>query len=389
MSMDEIRAEVVRQRGFIRAAETQGSKILALIDALPAEPVEPEPVEPTPEPPPTDTSGLWFHDDFSSGDTSHGENGFRWNHSSWPVEVVDGRHALAFRFPGEPRAEDHNSELRFTIAETAEQAPSEIWFEYMLRVPDNFVMRNEWQHWGQEYALLQDGGQPFTGSIDAGSNILTFDQAWVPDHRAVPRWEVDVAGADGGSEWTDIAIAERISATQVRLESAAPTTVSGAEIRMQNRSSHRSINNKFIWVAAENYNGYASEAWFIAEYAHPSPSSLGDVPNAKIKYTGSGGEGAPSKAERIHADLIRAEDAGQWVRIRIHLLAHDTDGQFELWRDDTLVMDFPAGYRTSEGEGKDYWRVGYLMGWANTGYTEDTTFHVSDFRVHATDPGWR
>ena len=154
MSMDEIRAEVVRQRGFIRAAETQGSKILALIDALPAEPVEPEPTpepppEPEPEPPPTG-DGLLFFDDFSPGDTSKSENGFRWNSTGFPVEVVDGRHALAFHYPGGPRGQDGWRELRFTIAEDAASAPSEIWVEYLLRVPENFIHRNEWKPFGVE-----------------------------------------------------------------------------------------------------------------------------------------------------------------------------------------------------------------------------------------------
>lgn len=53
MSLDEIRAETVRMRGFIRAAETQATKILALVDA-PVEPTPEPPTEPAPEPPPTD-----------------------------------------------------------------------------------------------------------------------------------------------------------------------------------------------------------------------------------------------------------------------------------------------------------------------------------------------
>lgn len=62
---DEVRAETVRMRGFIRAAETQATKVLALVDALDAPtppPVDP-PVEPPPPPPaepPVVTEGAAF-----------------------------------------------------------------------------------------------------------------------------------------------------------------------------------------------------------------------------------------------------------------------------------------------------------------------------------------
>ena len=87
-------------------------------------------------------------------------------------------------------------------------------------------------------------------------------------------------------------------------------------------------------------------------------------------------------------NIIRAEDRGKWVRIRFHLLIHDTDGQFELWRDGALVMELKPDTRTSWGDGYDYFRHGYLMGWANTGFSEDTTFHITDFKLYVSDPGW-
>jgi hypothetical protein len=64
VTVDSVRAEAVRSRAFIRAAETQLSKVLALLDSLTVGPVSdpedpaPDPIpdpdpEPTPDPPPS------------------------------------------------------------------------------------------------------------------------------------------------------------------------------------------------------------------------------------------------------------------------------------------------------------------------------------------------
>jgi hypothetical protein len=57
-TLDEVRAELVRSRGFIRGAETQLSKALTALDGLSGTVPEPEPEpEPTPVTPPTGTVG--------------------------------------------------------------------------------------------------------------------------------------------------------------------------------------------------------------------------------------------------------------------------------------------------------------------------------------------
>ena len=35
-----------------------------------------------------------------------------------------------------------------------------------------------------------------------------------------------------------------------------------------------------------------------------------------------------------------------------------------------------------------YVNGGYVLGWSNAGYLEDTHFYVDDFKFYATDPGW-
>lgn len=115
MSAEEVRAETVRMRAFVRAAETQATKILAIIDGLEDEPApqpEPEPQpeptpdpvpepdpqpEPTPDPQPDPTPVDGFEATWPDSDTS--------SRGAFPhmldidnlLSVVDGR---ALGFPG-------------------------------------------------------------------------------------------------------------------------------------------------------------------------------------------------------------------------------------------------------------------------------------------------
>lgn len=88
--LERARAEAVRSRGFLRGAETQLTKVLALIDSLmaggspdPAPVPDPDPApDPTPDPDPVPTGAVdWFSDwrgrDGNSYDALH--DGGKWN----------------------------------------------------------------------------------------------------------------------------------------------------------------------------------------------------------------------------------------------------------------------------------------------------------------------
>lgn len=105
----------------------------------------PAPAPSTPAPAPS-PSGVYFADNFDTGARSSG-NGFTWGNAGSDVTVssthaYSGRHSLRFRFGPDADGDDSSAEQRFAIAPSAASAPKEIWVEYMLRIPDNFVHRN-------------------------------------------------------------------------------------------------------------------------------------------------------------------------------------------------------------------------------------------------------
>jgi hypothetical protein len=82
---------------------------------------------------------------------------------------------------------------------------------------------------------------------------------------------------------------------------------------------------------------------------------------------------------------------GRWVRVRAHALLatdeHSSDGVLHLEIDGedygtrtALPMSAIAPY--------NYLKRGYLFGYANTGFDNDTHAFLDDFAIYTSDPGW-
>jgi hypothetical protein len=82
---------------------------------------------------------------------------------------------------------------------------------------------------------------------------------------------------------------------------------------------------------------------------------------------------------------------GQWSQIRVHYKASSGadiyDGRAEIFVNGTLVhgLDWAFWDPTYKGQING----GYLMGWANSGFDEQTEFFIDDFKVWTSNPGWK
>jgi len=84
---------------------------------------------------------------------------------------------------------------------------------------------------------------------------------------------------------------------------------------------------------------------------------------------------------------------GQWTRIRIHIKTESAvganDGQFEIWADTTLMYRRDGGaYMGQVPGGTNTLHNLYLMGYANSGYANQSVFYIDDFKVYGANPGW-
>jgi hypothetical protein len=61
-----------------------------------------------------------------------------------------------------------------------------------------------------------------------------------------------------------------------------------------------------------------------------------------------------------------------------------------MWVGDQLVYQFTEGryHNVDPAEPDVALRKGYLMGWANSGFTETTDFFIDDITFYRKSPGW-
>lgn len=234
----------------------------------------------------------WFSDSFETGDRSHTENGFSWG-GGMPVSTDyahSGTHSLKFAYPATAWGKDSSEEQRFVIAADAASAPSTIWIEYWVRVPENFKQRDD-----------------------------------------------------------------------------------------------KPNNNKLISLWAENYDNSAGDAEATFEYYAPSGTTkpresvaAGDDYRAGIY---------PRDRRTVQEPIFTDVEKGKWVQVRILARVATTGIVSRIWFDGRLVYEVRDLNTVTTG-GLNYYRHGYLFGWANSGFDEPTTFYVDDFRVYTSDPGW-
>lgn len=264
--------------------------------------------------PPGDVTPI-FEDDFEayplgSDIAGEGANGFQWQGGGvgGGIEVTNehsfsGTKSLVFRYPGEPDlSEDSSREKRFILAADGASSPSELWFEYMVRVPDN------WEH-----------RDPIGGS-----------------------------------------------------------------------------GNKLISMWAERYNNSLGDAEITIEWQRAT-TTRSFLRQAVVTDANRLADDQPSQ-QLIKGTIFDASMRGTWIRLRYHYRIGGTDAVndptiIDIWRDNTKICEARRdynmkGYPPENPPGLNYFRHGYLFGWSNSGFTEDTNFYVDDLKFWTQDPGW-
>jgi hypothetical protein len=146
-------------------------------------------------------------------------------------------------------------------------------------------------------------------------------------------------------------------------------------------------NNKFIALWADNYST-TGDLQVITEFEYR------DSTMARARML-SMSENYPTSTIRQKgfqlSNFLTPSMAGKWHRVRVHFRASSgsqmTDGIYEGWIGDTLAwrsVDWSFWYTG----GKNYIRNGYLMGWANSGYSQQTDFFIDDVKFFTSNPGW-
>lgn len=85
-------------------------------------------------------------------------------------------------------------------------------------------------------------------------------------------------------------------------------------------------------------------------------------------------------------NFITADDLGKWISIKIYASA-PTDqhpGSIRIYKNKYLLLDDTNIANILPGT--QGWRYGYLLGWANSGFREDTIFYMDNVRFSEESP---
>ena len=155
-------------------------------------------------------------------------------------------------------------------------------------------------------------------------------------------------------------------------------------IRVPLNFSHPAVsrdNQKFfaLWQDDYEFHGVGTTATFQFRRHGDAGSS---VSNYQIR-PGSGGDRHTGEAGG--AALWSVADRGRWMHSCIYA-RHGAEGRIEQWRRWEDETDYRMLYEATHDLGAMNWSAGYIMGWANAPYAENTEFLIDDFMVSATRP---
>lgn len=274
------------------------------------------------------TDGLLFHEDFEGHAVGQnlaqkqGPGTLRYL-TSHPTIVVSDEHAhsgtrsLKITYPGEPDpAEMSSRETRFVFwpREDVANAPDELWGEWWIRVPDNYVHRESEGGHNNKLLLL-------CNAVDGPGDKSFKDSV----RRPLVLWEY------------------------------------------QYGDEEHSFVRAGSWGGDTDINPYGTSS---------------------------------DQFQEIKGNIFTAERRGQWIRVRWHVRISLTAGVLDMWVGNQKVCQMPAdictafteGSRTRSGElipvMPQTLNAGYLFGWSNSGFAEDTSFYVDDWRMWRERPDW-
>ena len=152
-------------------------------------------------------------------------------------------------------------------------------------------------------------------------------------------------------------------------------------------------NNKFLALWTDTYDA-AGRITVVLEYERNGTDSSRSRSIANGSESQAAGMLSNAGDRTYTESFITAAKAGAWYRIRVHFrmasASGQTNGVFEVMMGNELVWRSRSDYvwYPVNGSSVAYIRNGYLMGWANSGFTDETDFHLRDIKFYDSDPQW-
>ena len=141
-----------------------------------------------------------------------------------------------------------------------------------------------------------------------------------------------------------------------------------------------------LWMDGYSQHGNGSTVW-LTMWPHNSV-------NAGVSFTYSRGGYTSSTSMQQFSPFISTDDSGKWMRLIVHVKAETTPGNgdgilqtFRQWQGSEIIEQIHDGKNLAISipeNGPNGFQRGYLLGWANATYSEDTDWLIDDFIISST-----
>lgn len=209
------------------------------------------------------------------------------------------------------------------------------------------------------------------------------------DHALLFSFGPDAPGEDSTSELR-FELGHEVQQLWIELWVYYPDGTEGlGSARYEHRDDESSDNNKFLRLWSGDYNSRPK----VGASTLPMDEPAGDsrlINEYNPVGSGMGNFGSGS-ATWVTDDTPVTCRRGQWCQVRMHYVVADvgqSNGEARWWIDGELVYENTELPNAAESESDNVLDRGYLLGWANSGFTELTHVYVDDVTFCDTDPGF-
>lgn len=203
---------------------------------------------------------------------------------------------------------------------------------------------------GDEVAISSD-------IVHSGSHALRFHFA---------------GGADGDDAFAEqrFTLGEARAEIYVSFYAYFPDGDEPGENRYVHRDSTGPDNNKLLRVWAPDYDGFKWGASF-----RPEAEGSRIFGETRVGSCGEGVGGLPSTSWPMTAGEL-----GRWLHLELHVRGDDGSGNgaYALWVDGTSQISATDIQIPGAPCSPNHFIAGYLMGWANSGFDQDTNVYIDD-----------
>jgi hypothetical protein len=138
-----------------------------------------------------------------------------------------------------------------------------------------------------------------------------------------------------------------------------------------------------LWMDGYSQAGVGSTVWLSMWRSGTSDATLG--------FTYSLGDFTASTQFQQYKPFITTRDAGRWMEVVLHVKAETTPGSsdgviqtFRRWEGEshfTTIHDTAEAPLKIPESGPNGFKSGYILGWANAAFEENTEWLVDDFKL--------